>query len=169
MKYIIYLIYNNTTDTYYIGQTNNWIRRALEHHLPIPKYKRTSTRYYKQPRLFDNHNTSIIDSINQHHKITYTWLSICNTQTEANKAEVYWIQTFKNNNKQLYNKTCGGAYDKRWDVQFVDIAHYPKPPQLPLNQVESILKDPYLLRQDRQYTGLELVIRNVLLEQTHYI
>lgn len=168
MKYIIYLIHDNTNNFYYIGKTSNWYRRAIEHHLNVPAYKKTATRYYKKPKPDFSGSKSIMMAAEEGHELEFTWLGIYNTKSEVNRAEVYWIQTFKNLGYYLYNKTCGGTYDNDLSVKEVDISRYPKLTPLPVDKVAKILQNPQLLRQDMNYYGLEKTIRDTILQCQKY-
>lgn len=164
---VIYLIHNVTQNIYYIGKTNNWRRRAKEHGLKIPSYRKNRTRYFTKVKPLFKGNPYIHEAIEAGDEIEYTWIEICDDH-EVNTAEEYWIQMFKQHGYKLYNRTCGGHYDDQPLLKEIDISNYDKRKMLDVNAVSRYLQNNKLMSNDYVCHGLEEKIRNTLITQTPY-
>lgn len=136
--WVVYCIHDLTNDSYYIGITCKWRRRFAEHGMKLPQY----TMPMPEKKFGTNDFIKLANQLN--HQFEYSWIEGPLSFEDAKTAEIYWIQTFKNKGKTLYNKTCGGLYDEHPGIQYVDISGYHKRYPLPMNLISKFLQCPEL-------------------------
>lgn len=99
-KHCVYQIIDNNNTPFYIGKTNNFHRRKMEHLCVLKKGKKGKTWpvYNKIRKLIKE----------EKYELKMEILKSDLNYDEANKLEIKYIKEYKENGVKLYNLTAGG-------------------------------------------------------------
>ena len=100
----IYKVTNKINNKIYIGQTNNFHKRQLEHYAD----NRTNHQAFKR-------------ALNKYKREDFEWkiIDVCISREEANKAEKYYIKLYNSKVPHGYNIASGGEGGSNWNIKLI--------------------------------------------------